>query len=167
MNGNHNICETAIAGLALKPQNVADTAIKGEAIVKPWEKGRRILFTIIGAAMAANDSITAGIEIRRVGTSTWDTVKESDGTTALAFDAAADGDGTLENGAIVGELNLERLKFPSATYEYDAIRLSLINAVAQNVICGATYIIANLLNYPNTTAAAAEQLLDKQLPLSE
>lgn len=150
MTAHLNMHEVNEFGLALIPGNVNTTRIFGAAIVKPWRTGRRLLFQVVAGAFGASDSITIGFQRRRVGTSTWDEVVENDGTTTLAMPAEVDG-GTLENGSIFGEINLETLKVSIAggsTYDYDAIRLTAVNLNAANVVVGASYAIGNLFKRP-------------------
>lgn len=159
-----NLSETTIGGRALAPGNISNADVNGDAIVRPWLGARRIFFILIAAAMAAGDIITVRVQARRVNTSTWDNLKQSDGTTDLAFDAQADG-GELEDGFITGELNLQRLIFPDSAFEYDAIRVVGINAVAQNVVVGGTFSLGWLFRHGKSLASRGntEQLLDKQI----
>jgi hypothetical protein len=151
-------------GLALKPQNINNSAINGESIVRPWEKGRRLILCLIGAAMTTNDALTVTVQMRRKGTSTWDAAKKADGSTDLTFTVAKTSDtGVLENGMLHGELDLSRLQRPSSSYEYDAVRISAVNAAAQNVIVGAVYAIGDLIAEPDSTNEALEDLLAKQI----
>lgn len=164
----HNPHEALVPGIALVPQNINTTPVVGATILRPWELGRYITFIAIAAAFAASDSITINVEARRKGTSTWDDVTESDGSTALAFDAEADG-GDLENGHVFGTLDLERFEKPNAAYEYDAIRIAAVNGNAANVIVGACYFISKLYTYPAKDASGnllTDGLLIKQLPFT-
>jgi hypothetical protein len=156
--------ENSVGGLAFKPQVVDDTAVDGETIEAPWKIGRQIVFDVIAAAMASTDDITVTVEARRVGTTTWDEIKQRGSSTSLSF-TSGDGE-TLENGHIRAALDLSRLRegadgnLPEVSgtqYSYDAIRLSIVNAVDQDVICGATYTIFDVLD---AGAGGAETVKD-------
>lgn len=125
-----NLTEQLKPGRVLAPTAVGTSVVNGDAIVEPWKTGRRLLILLTATALGASDSITFTLQRRRVGTSTWDVVKQYDNSTTLAVvDADA---GKLDtNGEMMLEVNLERLrteKSEGETYDYDAIRLSAVNA---------------------------------------
>lgn len=158
-------------GRALLPTAVNTTKINGDAIVTPWRTARRLCFVAVAGTMLSNDSITFTVERRRIGTSTWDSCYEPNGSTALASTAQT-GSGTagtkaggLATGAWFGELDLNDLKcsiIGGDTYDYDAIRLCAVNGVAQNVTVSATYVLADLMIDADRTTADTEDLWNKQ-----
>lgn len=147
---------------ALKPQNVNSTKINGETIVNPWRVARRAIAVVTCGAMTTNDIITVKFEKRRVGTSTWDSVLGADGN-ALQFTAQdnSNSDGTTLGGQLknnfcaFGEIDFEQIKTTTddgASYDYDAIRITAVNAAAQNVICSAAFILSDLYTHPASSA---------------
>ncbi len=141
----------------LDPQTIADTPVPSKAIIRPWEKSRKLAVLTSFGDMAATDDITGTWQMRRVGTSTWDSVLDKDGN-ALTF-SVADGD-TAENAAIMAEIDLVHLDH--GAFERDAVRVSYVNAVAQNVEVGAVGIGMDLVNLPDPTTVAAEATYTKQ-----
>ena len=175
------LTERCIPGRAMLPQNVNTTKINGDAIVNPWQKGKRLLFTIISGAFATGDSITFAIERRRIGTSTWDAVLQPDDSTALIFTvqtkaatagtmAARLNDGLalyceLDLTDIRADKNIGTSSYAPANapgYQYDALRLCATNGAAQNVVIGATYEIGDLWEEAPTSDAHWEDLFKKQ-----
>lgn len=151
--------ETHVHVRALKPQAVNNSQVNGDAIVRPWKEGRKMMFEIASGDLSSGDSLTFGLEMRRQGTSTWDTVKQPNGSTALVMTAQtyAATTGTLaarlKDGLVaIGEIDLTDLKtdkdIGGAAYDYDAIRLTAVNGAAQNVTCAATAYIADLYSEP-------------------
>lgn len=153
---------------ALTPQNVNSTQINGDTLAKPWRAGRTLLFTIIAAAMTTSDALTFRVQGRREGTSTWDNMDQGGtfGGTATDYglvqtQAATAGTSAarLKDGKPVYiELDLNRLKVSKdqgAAFDYDALRLTAINAAAQNVLCAASALIADLYRTPNDEGVAA------------
>lgn len=156
---SRNIYESSVNKVAMIPAVVADADVNGLAIANPWSVGRRILFTIIAAAFAAADIITVRVQVQdKAGN--WTNAKEEDGTTDLAFTAAVD-TGSLENGSIYGEINLERMAEGSVS---KAMRLVALNDAVTDVIVGATYQIGWLYERPPVNGEDAdEDLMGKQI----
>lgn len=147
--------------LGFEPQNVNNTKLFGPAIENPWLTGRKLAFLINAGDMAAGDSITIGFEHRRVGTSTWDAIKDKDGNALEVVEA--DG-GTLENGQVLCELDMTKLDHDG--FDRDAVRISLVNAVAQNVLIGAAAVHADLLDLPHRATKDGELTFALQRDLS-
>ena len=165
--------ENGIPGVAFSPADVNNSPVTGPAIVTPWGCGRFVAFTLMAGALGASDNLIVGIEARRKGTSTWDTVMEDDGVTPLAFDAITDG-GAAENGHVFGTLAVDRLtsgKNLDAQYEYDAIRLNAVNTNAANVTLCASFYISALRDLParylSDHSLVKDQLYFKQTPHTE
>lgn len=166
---NNTPHEMLVPGLAVAPQAIGTTPVVGAAIVRPWELGRFLSFLAIGGALVASDALTVTVKARRKGTTTYDAIKESDGSTDLAFTVAKLSDtGEVENGAVLGTIDLNRLAMPSEDYEYDAIVLNAVNANDTSPgIVGFGYFITGLYSQPAKTSAGAlvtDDLLLKQLP---
>lgn len=161
-----------IPGLSIAPQAIGTTAANGTALVRPWEKARLLSFIMIGGALGAADAYTAVVQARRQGTSTWDDVKEADGTTNLQFTASKTSDtGALENGYVFGTVDLSRLRSGvnlNSAYEYDAIRISVTNANNTTPgVVGVAHVLSDLYAYASTDLsgnAIDDDLLFKQLP---
>jgi len=161
--------EMLIPGLGLAPQAIGTSAVQGPAIVRPWEKGRYLAFLAIGGALVAADALTVSVKARRKGTSTYDALTESDGTTALTFTVSKFSDtGAVENGAVIGTIDLSKLSMPSSSYEYDAVRVEAVNANNTSPgIIGLGYAILGLFTEPAVDlsgVAVSDDLLLKQLP---
>jgi len=150
--------ERVVIGPALIPANVGNSAVNGPAISSPWKIGRYISFLLVAGAMTTNDALTIKVQSQDAA-GTWSDVTEADGTTTLQFTAAntADG-GSLESGSLLGTIDLSRFDFP--TTDAKAVRLSAINAVAQNVLLSAVYQISDLYTLPGSQA---DDLLSKAL----
>lgn len=166
--------------------NVNSSDVAGATIVEPWKKGRQLMICITAGTLASNDVITFRVQMRRKGTSTWDNlIVPGTASTAVAFSGQVGTGGTSITGRLAagnpvfGVLDLTRLptsidgppgiagaaSTPAAgnagTYEYDALRITGINAVAQNVACSAVGIIGDQIASPVATVAL-EDLFNKQ-----
>lgn len=160
---------TPLAGL--KPQNINNTAVNGETIVSPWRIARRAVVAAICGAMTTNDVITIKAQLRRLGTSTWDDALNKAGTTLKFTDQSnANSDGTTKGGQFkanfcaFGEIDFSQLKTTiadGAAYEYDAMRVVMVNAAAQNVLAGAVVILTDLYAHP-AASHTLEQTFDSQ-----
>lgn len=164
----HTPNEHMVPGLAIAPQAIGTTAVDGVAIVRPWEVGRTISFLAIAGALAAADALTVVVQARRVGTSTWDGALCADGVTALGFTVSKLSDGgAVENGVVMGSLDLSRFKAPGE-FTYDAIRLRAVNANNSSPgIIGFAYVIADGYTNPIKDLSGAlvqDDLILKQLP---
>jgi hypothetical protein len=150
-------------GVALIPQAVGTSAVSGTTIVRPWEKGRNLTFLLQGGVFGADDEYTVKVYARRIGTTTWDQVEESDETTGLAFTATDMVDGEeLENGILMGTMDVSRFVGPDSAYIYDALKLLAVNTDNTTPgIIGASYVISDLYNNNETQT---DDLLYKQLP---
>lgn len=176
MNGTPH--ENMTTGLSIAPQAIGTTPVNGNAIVRPEELGKFISFLAIGGALVAADALTVKVQARRVGTSTWDDMQDSTGAADLTFTVATMSDaGALESGEVLGTIDISRVKsgaghnlppVSSVQYEYDAYRLSAVNANNTTPgIVGFAHIITGLHELPAKTAAGVLQdddLLLKQLP---
>lgn len=164
--------ERAIPVLVFSLQAVNSSQVNGPAIVEPWRYGRTLAVNFDASALASNDSLTFGVERRRRGTSTWDSVFEPNGSTQLKFTVQS-GSGTAgtlgarlkDDLPMFGELDLNRLKVDKdiggQSYDYDAIRFTAINGVAQNVNVSGTGFILDLAEEPGA-GDAVEDLLNRQ-----
>lgn len=153
----HPLAEQTISGLALTPQNVNNSAVNGATIAAPWEKGENIVFLLAAGAMTTNDALTITVQRRLASSGAWSAALDKAGA-SLTFTVSKTSDGgVLDTGFLRGELPLTRM----ALEGYDAIRLSAVNAAAQNVLLSATYVIGNLRRLP---ATLDDDLLAKILP---
>lgn len=166
------VSELQVPLYLLAPQAVGTTPVNGTAIVRPWERGRLLTVTAFCGALVAADALTTTFQVRRLGTSTWDTVKENDGTTNLGFTVAKLSDtGAAETGVIFGSIDLSRLKAGTnlnSAYEYDALRLSVVNANNTTPgICAFVGHLSDLYSYPAKDLSGndvSDDLYFKQLP---
>lgn len=164
--------EAVVPGLAIAPQVVQASDVDGNAIVNPWQTGRKLTFVAIAGALGASDAYTTKVQARRKGTTTWDDVQDETGAADLTFTASkfVDG-GEVENGAVIGTVDLGRLKtgtggnlppVSGTQYEYDALRLTTVNAdAASTAVIGFSYFITDLFTLPATTS---DELLFSQIP---
>lgn len=151
----------------VKPQNINNTPINGDGLVRPWKIARRMMICLIAAAMTTNDAITVKVQGRLASDgTTWENMKAWDGTTDLGFtvsktsnggvgDYDTTGTGTGVAGIVTGTLMLQKVNS-----KYDAVRLQLVNAVAQNVVMGAVGVLMDLFYFPSDTV---DDLFSKQL----
>jgi hypothetical protein len=141
-----NFYENNIVGVALKPGNVAATAVDGETISEPWKKGRQISFLLQAAAMTTNDALTITVQgLKRSDGTTWEALKDLNAND-LTFPTAKTADTkALENGVLIGSLPMAKLDADT----YKAIRISAVNGAAHNVVCSALYVISDLYAYPS------------------
>lgn len=154
----HTHHENVFAGVAFVPAAVDDSpAVNGPAISEPWRLGRNLAFHMLAGAMAATDAMTITVQglLRSDGT-TWEAVKDKDGNNLIFTVAKASDGAALENGHLLGTVDLER--FDANTYK--SIRLSAVNAVAQNVTLAAAYEISDLYSHPS---GQVDDLLSKQI----
>ncbi|PHR91974.1 MAG: hypothetical protein COA69_09420 [Robiginitomaculum sp.] len=159
-----------IPHLLLAPQAVGTSTVTGVEIIRPWESGRNLICMVIGGTLAAADAIAVTVMARRKGTTTWDNVKEDNGTTSLAFTVAKLSDGgAVENGIVFGNINLARLKSGTnldAAYEYDALRFDAVNANNSSPgIIGLAGAITDLYEM-DEESSAEDDLYFKQTPHS-
>lgn len=155
----------------LTNQNVSNTTVRSTPIVEPWRKGRTLTFLITSGTLASNDSLTFAVERRRRGTSTWDPVYEPNNSTALKATVQVGSGGSGKAARLASglplflELDLNRLKVDKdlggQSYDYDAIALTAVNGVAQNVNIGASAILTDLGEEPGD-GDSVEDLLDRQ-----
>ncbi len=141
----------------LDPQVVNDTPIPSKSIIRPWEKSRKLAVMTSFGAFASGDIITGTWQMRRVGTSTWDSILDKDGN-ALTF-VVIDAD-TAENGVIMAEIDLVHLDH--GAFERDAVRVSYVNTVSADVLTSAVGIGSDLINLPDPTTVAAEATYTNQ-----
>jgi len=142
MKGN-NFHHANKSGLALAPQSVNNATVTGPAIEEPWRSGNQLSFILLGGAFASGvDGAMTVQGLRRDDGTTWEALKESDGTTDLAFTATLlDDAGGLEGGSVVGTL-----PFDSGGYEetYKSVRLSYTESGSAAALIGAAYVISDL-----------------------
>lgn len=137
-------------GTALVPQSIASAAtVTGPAITEPWNRGRQLSFILLGGAFGATTSLAITVQgLRRDDGTTWEALKQSDGTTNLTFTEANLDDGdAIENGYVLGTVDLADVD--SATYE--AMRLSVTEngGGANTVLLAAAYSISDLYKRPS------------------
>lgn len=142
---SENFLENNVVGVAMVPKTVANSAAPGSAIAEPWKIGRVLTFLLQAAAMASGDVLTVTVQgLKRSDGATWEAITDIDGN-ALVFTAAKTSDGgVMENGVVYGSIPIA--KMDSVTYK--SIRITAINAVAQNVVCSAAYVISDLFAAP-------------------
>lgn len=134
-------------GVALVPQSVGQATVVGPAITEPWRTGRQVSFILLGGVLGAAVAITAKIEgLKRSDGTTWEALKQNDGTTDLVFPTAKTADAAaLENGALLGTVDVSRILGET----YSAIRLSLAQATASvTALVGAAYVISDVHEHP-------------------
>lgn len=158
-------CAEAIVPSVALVGNINSTIVGGPALVEPWTIGRRIQWVIaLVGTMTTNDAITFKPQLRRKGTSTWDDILNPAGQTVTftqQVNAGTAGSQSMrlkEGLAVFGELDFTRVNTvakanggKSTTYDYDAIRLTGINAAAQNVSVSAVAEIWDLYDEPSST----------------
>lgn len=152
------LAERSIPVKCFRPQVVAAVAVNGDDMIRPWKHGRKLRLHCIAGAMAANDALTISLHGRIAATGTYETLKAVDGTTALTFTTAKTSDTKeLDNGFLVGTVVLGRVNS-----KYDAIRMTVVNGVAQNVTVGIAATIEDL--YEEGVQDTVDDLVSKQLP---
>lgn len=156
LRGN-NFFHAVLAGVALVPQSVNNAAVNGVEIKEPWKKGRQISFLFLGGAFGASVTATCKVQgLKRSDGTTWEALKESDGSTDLAFTASKLSDtAQAENGSILGTLDMSRIDGDT----YKSIRVVYDNDVAQAALVAIGYIISDLYTHPSGTA---DDLFSKQ-----
>lgn len=143
---------------ALPPQSISNTSVNGTVIARPWEKFRQLGLILLGGAFASSSSGLAVIQGQRIDDDSWEALKESDGTTDLAFTATAlDDAGAAENGALLGTLDLNRVD--SNTYKAIRVVFTAENANAQLV--GIAAVLFDPIDWPT---GQADDLFYKQTP---
>lgn len=161
LKGN-NFFHHAKVGSALLSQSIAAAGTaNGVTILEPWRIGRQLSFLLTAGAMGASSSLTCTVQgLRRDDGTTWEAVKESDGTTNLAFTPTdLDDAGALETqGYLLGTMDLNH--FDGETYK--AVRIVIVNDGTPAVVMGASYIISDL--YKMSDAEGAADLFDKLHP---
>lgn len=148
--------ENVFAGVAFIPAVVSNTPVNGVTISEPWQKGRNLALLLLIAAMTTNDALTVTVQGRKRSDGNWEAVKDKDGNN-LTFTVSKTSDtGAGENGCLLGTVDLQR-KYGTT---YNAIRVSAVNAVAQNVVVAVAYEISHVFNAPT---GQADDLLAKQV----
>lgn len=146
LKGN-NFWHATKTGVALAPQTVAAAGTgTGATIAEPWVYGRQITFLLMAGAIGSSATATCKVQgLRRDDGTTWEALKEDDGSTDLAFTAASMNDaGAFENGMLRGTIDFSRI---SAT-TYKAIRL-IFAATTQSYLVSAAYVISDLYQHPS------------------
>ena len=158
MRGN-NFHHANSVGLALASQSVSNTTVNGETISEPWRTGRRISFLAVGGAFAASASGRLKVQgLQRADGSTWENLKESDGTTDLEFTAASlDDGGAGENAVLLGTLPMAKLDATT----YKAIRVTFQSEGAQAMLMGVAYVISELYE---RASGQSDDLFSKIMP---
>jgi len=149
-----------IVGRALKPTVVDDSpAIEGDAIVRPWKKARKLSFIVTAGAMTTGDALTMKVQARVAATAAWEDLQSDAATPVdIVFPAAKIADtGAIESNVVFGSLDLTRIEDT-----YDALRLHVVNGVAQNVTVAAVYVLTDLYAVPQTDIA--DDLWSQQRP---
>jgi len=149
-------------GSALLSQSIAAAATAaGVTISEPWRLGRQLSFILCAGAMGSSSSLTCTVQgLRRDDGTTWEALKESDGSTNLAFTATdLDDAGQLEtDGYLLGTIDLGYVDGET----YKAVRVSITNDGTPAVVMGAAYVISDL--YRMADADGAADLFDKVHP---
>jgi hypothetical protein len=164
--------EVGIRGRAFKPQNVNSSAVNGADIAEPWKYGKTLVLTLLAGAMTTNDALTITVQGKKKSDSSYVSLKQSDGTTALTFTVSKTSNGgvlddTGGDGFLMGSIQLDRLKSGLTGDEFTALRITAINAAAQNVILSASYAIHDLYKSPPPSAVLnVDDLLGKQLTIA-
>lgn len=119
MKGN-NFHHKVTLGQSLAPQSVTNTTVSGNPIVEPQRTARQIAFILQGGAFAAtvNGTFTLQGRLRSDGT-TWQTLKDKDGSNLALSGAVYNDGGALENGALLGTLRTDAYD----TDTYEAVRI--------------------------------------------
>lgn len=146
LKGN-NFFHNNKTGTALQPQSVSNTTVAGETIVEPWRIGRQITFILLGGAFASSANGACTVQgLRRDDGTTWEALKESDGTTDLEFTATAlDDGGALEGDRLLGTIDMGDIDGET----YEAIRLSFEEDATAAMLVGAAYVISDLYARPS------------------
>jgi len=146
----------AKAGIALPTQSISNTTVNGSEIKEPWTLGRQLVLTLVGGAIATGGTNACTIQgLKRSDGTTWEALKEKDGTTDLKFTAAKLQDAAaLENGIVRGCIPLARVK--AGTYK--SIRVSFAVTGAFATLVGASYEIVDLFELDQ---AATDDLFAK------
>jgi len=144
------------AGIALAAQSISNTTVNGAAIVEPWAIGRQLVLTLVGGAIAAGGTNVCTIQgLKRSDGTTWEALKQKDGTTDLTFTSTKINDTQqLENGIVRGCIPLDRVK--AGTYK--SIRVSFAVTGAFATLVGASYEIVDLFELDQ---AATDDLFGK------
>jgi len=129
-------------GIALATQSISNTTVNGAAILEPWSIGRQLVITLVGGAIAAGGTNACTVQgLKRSDGTTWEALKQKDGTTDLIFTASKLQDtAQLENGVVRGCIPLDRVKGSV----YKSIRISFAVTGAFATLVGASYEIVDL-----------------------
>lgn len=146
MKGN-NFHHANEPGLALAPQSVTNTTVNGAEIKEPWTRGRQISFILLGGAFAATVDGALVIQgLRRDDGSTWEALKEYDGSTDLAFtETLLDDGGGAENAAVLGTVPLSDVDAET----YKSMRVSFTESGNAAALIGVAYVISDLYRRPS------------------
>lgn len=145
-----------LAGVAIVPRTHTDTtpiAINGTGIAaalgfEPWRIADQLTFLAIGGTVDASLTTAPHVYVqglKRSDGTTWETVKQKDGTTDLEFTAALLLDaavGGLENSRILGVIDLSDWK--SETYMDIRLRMTVTPGSAKLWEFGAAWILSAL-----------------------
>jgi hypothetical protein len=149
LKGN-NFHHANLLGIALPAQSVNNTTVNGSAIKEPWRTGRQITFIWVGGAFAASSTGRLRIQgLKRSDGTTWETLKEFNGSTDLEF-TPTDFDDTkaAENGVLIGTIDLGFVDGE----KYKHLRVTLQAEDANAILGGVAYCISDLYQKPSGQA---------------
>lgn len=157
LKGN-NFFHATVTGNAVDPQSISNATVAGNTISEPWKTGRQISFLLLGGDFAATGSLTVDVQGQRIDTGAWENLKEDDGTTDLEFtQTSMDDGGTLENGSLLGTIDVSRLDGTT----YKAIRLNVTEENTAACLFGAAYVISDLYAH---VSGETDDLFSKTVP---
>ncbi len=139
-----NFFHAVKAGVAIPAQSLTSAAATDMvAVSEPWRIGRQITFILVGGAIASSGQLAVAVQgLLRADGTTWEALKQKDGTTALVFPAAKLGDtDEIEKGLLMGTLPLSRIDNET----YKAIRIVPTESGGGASLISAAYVISDLV----------------------
>ena len=143
---SNNFYENAIISNALNAQTVNAATVDGPAIVEPWRTGRQLAVILVGGTLAAGSSGRFKASVRKRSDATWVALLDKNATQIEFPVLKLDDAGALENGALVGTLDLDYVDSDT----YNAIRFSYTSEGAQNQTVAAAYVLYDLYARPGS-----------------
>lgn len=160
MHKGNNFFNSVVVGMALTPQSVGQASVNGSTISEPWRIGRQLSIILLGGVFGTAVAATCKFYgLRRSDGTTWDVLKEDNGSTDLAFTASKLADtAALEGGTLLGTIDVS--KFDATTYK--AIRIVYNQTTAAvTALVAACYVISDLYNHPGTQT---DDVFSKTIP---